>query len=266
MTNSPNYERMYITAVEHLAEISDVVGVPEHEALTYNGPEDIIARIRALQAQVAVAPPSAEYVLQMLIAAGHVPQQTVDHARSIAIGLAPVGNVDDAVKQSIPPPDEARKAWHVVVSAGAHELVFLGCDGSYRGLINIDEYADIVRLAALHLNSFVGAAPQPGYYICDMRETPRGYALWWQANSRGYTNSLDAAGIYEGTPPRQHDNEDQVPVPVEFARALSFRRMIDVSDSGNQCLQNAAALRAAITKWERSRDFLPDDDATGEAP
>lgn len=52
---TPNFERMYMNAVLELADISDALGVPDDEALAYNGPAGLIARIRCLQSAAAAS-------------------------------------------------------------------------------------------------------------------------------------------------------------------------------------------------------------------
>lgn len=48
-TEAESFKHMYAASVGELAEISAAVGTPNDEALNYNGPQNIIARIRRLQ-------------------------------------------------------------------------------------------------------------------------------------------------------------------------------------------------------------------------
>jgi hypothetical protein len=102
--------------------------------------------------------------------------------------------------------------------------------------------------------SGMAAVPAPetatdGYYIACFKGGPHGYVLWWGPNNRGYTHDLDAAGVYAEPVAGYHDrDDDNVPVPVAFARRLAARRMVDVGDSGNECMWSAKTLRAALAK------------------
>lgn len=102
--------------------------------------------------------------------------------------------------------------------------------------------------------SGMAAVPAPtqsddGYYIACFKGGPRGYVVWWGPNDRGYTNDLGAAGVYANPVAGYHDrDDDNVPVPVAFARRLAARRMVDTGDSGNECMWSAATLRAALAQ------------------
>lgn len=81
---------------------------------------------------------------------------------------APVSDPADAregdAATPIPTPDEARKDWGVAVFAGGVDLLVLRGDGSYHGLADIADYANTVRLAARHLDSFIGAEGSTGFF------------------------------------------------------------------------------------------------------
>lgn len=85
-----------------------------------------------------------------------------------------------------------------------------------------------------------------GYYLARFPDSSRGYMVWWKADDCGYTNDLDAAGIYTTLTPGYHDSENTVPVPVAFARSLKARKIVDIGDTGNGCAWSPTTLRAGI--------------------
>ncbi len=74
-----SYKRMFTTAVSELAQISAAVGTPDDEALNYNGPENILARIRDLQAGTGLFSPAV---------LAELPGVTRDLVFHVAVALA----------------------------------------------------------------------------------------------------------------------------------------------------------------------------------
>ena len=95
------------------------------------------------------APFDAEALIAAAVPSGSIcdPQQVADAIRS---WFAQATTEESSGVAPIPTPDEARRHWGVVVYAGGHDLINLRGDGGYSGLVAIEDYADIVRLAARH--------------------------------------------------------------------------------------------------------------------
>lgn len=107
---------------------------------------------------------SIESLLAAVVPSGSVcdPQQVADAIRGWFAQATTEESSADA--SPLPTPEEARKHWGVVVYAGGHDLINLRGDGGYSGLAAIEDYADIVRLAARHLDSFIGHEGEGGFF------------------------------------------------------------------------------------------------------